>query len=112
MCLMIDMKNGKRIEEKIINFVKKYDLVKKNQKILVALSGGPDSVFALHFFQKFQKKYQIQLSAVHVNHQLRGRDSNKDELFCRQLCEQLNIDLYSRFVDVKEHAKQEKKSIE
>lgn len=112
MCLMIDMKNGKRIEEKIINFVKKYDLVKKNQKILVALSGGPDSVFALHFFQKFQKKYQIQLSAVHVNHQLRGRDSNEDELFCRQLCEQLNIDLYSRFVDVKEHAKQEKKSIE
>ena len=112
MCLMIDMKNGKRIEEKIINFVKKYDLVKKNQKILVALSGGPDSVFALHFFQKFQKKYQIQLFAVHINHQLRGMESNKDELFCLHLCKRLNIDFYSRSINVIDNAKQEKKSIE
>ncbi|GBD91875.1 tRNA(Ile)-lysidine synthase [bacterium BMS3Abin04] len=106
------MKNGKRIEEKIINFVKKYDLVKKNQKILIALSGGPDSVFALNFFRKFQKKYQIQISAIHINHQLRGKESDEDQLFCRKLCERLNIDFYSQLVNVKEYSEKEKKSIE
>jgi len=103
--------NGK-IEQNIINFINKYKLVKKGDRLLIALSGGADSIFMLHFFNKFKKKYQIELSALHINHLLRGSDSDEDELFCKEYCEKIGIQFISKRIDVKYLAPKFKKSIE
>ena len=71
----------KATEQKIIRFISENELINSNDKVLIALSGGPDSVFLLHFFNKFRKKYKIEIGAVHVNHLLRGKNSDRDELF-------------------------------
>ncbi len=102
----------KKIEQKIIQFVEQNELINHGDKILIALSGGPDSVLALHFFSKFRKKFKVGLLAVHFNHQLRGKEADKDEAFCEKFCEQINIPFYSSKLDVKGFAKKNKLSIE
>jgi tRNA(Ile)-lysidine synthase len=102
----------KKTEEKIICFIDDHDLIADGDNVLVALSGGPDSIFVLHFLKKFQKKFSIEISAIHFNHQLRGKDSDEDELFAKQFCEKNEIDFFCRKLDVKKFAKTEKLSIE
>ena len=94
-----------KIEQNIIHFISKEKLLEKGDKLLIALSGGPDSVFALHFFNKFKSKFEIDVTAMHVNHLLRGNESDGDEVFCNSLCKELSVDLLSIEVDVKTFAK-------
>ncbi len=101
-----------KIEQNIIHFISKEKLLEKGDKLLIALSGGPDSVFALHFFNKFKSKFEIDVTAMHVNHLLRGSESDGDEVFCNSLCKELSIDFLSIEVDVKTFAKKKKQSIE
>jgi tRNA(Ile)-lysidine synthase len=102
----------KKIDEKIIRLIEEYKLINKGDKILVALSGGPDSVFLFKFLLKYKKKYQIELGAMHLNHMIRGREANRDERFCKSLCLQLGINYYSVKRNVPAYAKKNKISIE
>jgi len=102
----------KIVDERIFKFIQKNNLISKNDKVLIALSGGPDSVFCLRFFKKYQKKFKIDLYAAHVNHQLRGKDSQADEKFCSELCRRENINLFVFSKDVKRFAAKNKVSIE
>jgi tRNA(Ile)-lysidine synthase len=102
----------KKTEQKIIEFIERHSLVKRNDKLLIAISGGPDSVFALYFFNKFRKKYGIELFAVHFNHNLRNSESDNDEKFTLDFCEKFNVPLYIVDLDVKKIAKENKISIE
>lgn len=102
----------KQIEQKIIRFISRNKLIDPGDKIIIAFSGGPDSVIGLYFFHTYLKKYKIELLAVHFNHNLRGKESDKDEKFSEKFCEQLNIPFYSVQLDVKNFAKQNKLSIE
>ena len=106
------MKHQKTIEQNVIKYIKRHDLLFDAKKILIALSGGADSVFALHFFYKYKKKFNIEIIAAHINHNLRGSESDKDENFCKNICKKLNISFYSASVDVKQFAKTKKLSIE
>ena len=100
------------VEQNIIRFIENHQLVVKGDKLLIAFSGGPDSLFALWFFHKFKSKLKIELSALHVNHSLRGKESDADELFCKTFCEKNKIEFNSVKVDVKKTASENKESIE
>lgn len=102
----------KKTEEKVIRFVEKHKLIEQNNKLLIGLSGGPDSVFALYFFNKFSKRFKINLSAVHINHLIRGENSDIDEDFSKKLCDKLSVEYISENVDVKKIKKKSKKSLE
>ncbi len=106
------MKHQKTIEQNVINFIKRQNLIFDAKKIIIALSGGADSVFALRFFYKFKKKYKLKIFAVHVNHNLRGKESDNDEEFCRKLCLNLDIEFFAVNVNVKQFAKSNKLSTE
>jgi len=106
------MKHQKTIEQDVIKYVKRHNLLFDAKKIIVALSGGADSVFALHFFNKYKNKYKVEISAFHVNHNLRGNESDRDEKFCKSLCRKFNIPFYSSSVDVKSFSKENKFSVE
>jgi tRNA(Ile)-lysidine synthase len=102
----------KATEQKVLRFVKENELLLADEKILVALSGGPDSVFLLHFLNKFKKKYKIEIGAVHINHLLRDDDSQRDELFCKTICEELSIPFYLLRKNIKNYSKKNKYSLE
>jgi tRNA(Ile)-lysidine synthase len=102
----------KSTEQKVLRFIKENNLVPAGDKIIIALSGGPDSVFLLHFFNKYKKKFKIKIEAVHVNHLLRGKESDRDEIFCKTICDELNIPINIFSSDVKSVAKKEKLSLE
>ena len=80
--------------------------------VTAALSGGADSVCLLDCLIKWQKPFRLQISAVHVQHNLRGAESQRDEDFCRTLCEAWKIPLHVISVDVKAYAEQHHLSIE
>ena len=71
----------KKTEQKVLKFIDSNSLIHKEDKILVALSGGPDSVFLLYFLNQYRKKLNISLAAFHMNHMLRGKDASLDQEF-------------------------------
>jgi tRNA(Ile)-lysidine synthase len=102
----------KSIEQKVIKFITEKNLIENGDKILIALSGGPDSVFLLHFLIKFKKKYNIELSTIHINHMIRGKDALADKEFCRKLSLNLGLKFYTFSRNVKNYAKKNNISVE
>lgn len=80
--------------KKIIQFATKNNLLMKSDVIVVGLSGGPDSVFLLHFLKELQKTIGITLIAAHLDHEWRT-DSANDVLFCSDMCKKLDVPFIS-----------------
>jgi tRNA(Ile)-lysidine synthase len=102
----------KTIEQKALKFIDENHLIKKGDKVLVALSGGADSIFLLSFLIKFKKRFGIEVAAFHLNHKLRGKSADTDEKFCSDLCKQNKIKFICVKKDVKAYAKKLKVSVE
>lgn len=102
----------KRVEQKVMKFIDRQKLIDAGDKILVAFSGGPDSVFALSFLKKYQRKFKCELFALHFNHGLRCEESDADEKFAVEFCRNNSIVLRVESLSVKTFAKKNKLSIE
>ena len=74
--------------------------------IIVAISGGPDSMALLDLLHSLRNQYKIEVAACHVNHQLRGIESEEDVTFVKDYCNLRGISLFIKEVDVKQYAKQ------
>ena len=81
-------------------------------RIHAALSGGADSVALLHALHTLREEFGIDLQAIHIQHQLRGEESLRDENFCRALCETLGVALTVVTCDVQGYAQTHRLSIE
>lgn len=79
--------------KKIQNTVFQNKLFEKGDKIILAVSGGPDSVCMLDIFSQLQKKYDLELIIAHVNYGLRGKDSDADEKFARKLAGKYGMEI-------------------
>ena len=99
-------KMKKKVEE-----LKKSGLIRKNEKILIAFSGGPDSVFLYNLLNFLKEEYSLEISLIYINHNLR-EDVGNDLKFVREFSEENNVPLYIESVNVKEYAAENKKSIE
>lgn len=95
------------IIDKVIYTINKNEMINKGDGIIVALSGGPDSMCLLHILHTLRKRFDLRIYAAHINHMLRGNESDTDEKVCREYCESLNIDFYSRAVDIEKMAKEQ-----
>lgn len=102
----------KKVEQKVFEFIAQYGLIKEGDNLLIALSGGPDSVFALYLLNRFKKKFRINLTALHFNHSLRGKESDDDQSFVSDFCEKLGVPCHFIKLDVKSYARTNKYSIE
>ena len=71
-------------------------------RVLVACSGGVDSVTLLHYLATNKQYFQIEVAAVHVDHMLRGVESAADGVLVAELCAQLNVPFYGGHVPVPE----------
>ena len=76
-------------------FLKKYDLLNNSTHFLIGFSGGADSMLLLYYLKTLQKDYNFGLSALHINHNWRGKESDKEEVVCKNFCKNFSIDFYS-----------------
>jgi tRNA(Ile)-lysidine synthase len=84
-----------RIKEGIGNFIQKGD------KIIVGVSGGPDSTALLHLLASFKKEYRLTLHVAHFNHRLRGKASEADVVFVKKLADSYGLDFIKAESDTK-----------
>ncbi len=96
----------------ILNTIERFDMLEKGDHVVAALSGGADSVCLLLALNELREELGIALSALHVNHCLRGEESDRDEEFCRSLCERLSISFICGRFDVNAEAAKMKMSTE
>ena len=79
---------------KLLRQIRDYDMVHPGDRVIVACSGGADSVTLLFGLYLLKEKLGIELSAAHFNHRLRGKESDRDEAFVRDLCHRFDIPLF------------------
>ena len=99
-------------EQKVLRYIKERHLVPPGQKLLVAVSGGPDSVCLLHILFKLKQELNTELHIAHLNHQLRGKESAADAAYVAELARKLKIPATIESRNVKAYRKQHRISLE
>ena len=101
------------IEEKVLETINKDNLIEENDKIIVEVSGGPDSMCLLNILYNFRinniKKYELYVA--HVNHCIR-KDAIEDEKYVEEYCKRREIPCYIRRIDVNKLAVDSKRGLE
>ena len=98
------------MKDKISRAIKDFNLLENTCSIVIGVSGGMDSVSLLHFFVNNFKN--IKIIVAHVNHNLRGQESLRDENFVKKLCDNLKIECITGSFDVLKISKIKKTGIE
>ncbi|WP_240843062.1 tRNA lysidine(34) synthetase TilS [Acidaminobacter sp. JC074] len=97
--------------EKMLKTIKRENLIQKGDKIVVAVSGGPDSVAMLHALYSL-KDYDLTLYVCHLNHNYRGEASDGDAAYVKVLADSLNLESFIFSEDIEAFSKAKKLSFE
>ncbi|HUV75177.1 MAG TPA: tRNA lysidine(34) synthetase TilS [Dehalococcoidales bacterium] len=96
----------------VLHFIQEQHLIPEPQKLVVAVSGGPDSVCLLHILVKLREKLGISLHVAHLNHQLRGAEAEADAQYVADLARQLDLPATIERRDVKAYQAKQRLSLE
>ncbi|HZR57309.1 MAG TPA: tRNA lysidine(34) synthetase TilS [Terriglobales bacterium] len=96
----------------VLSYIQKRQLLNPGDRVGIAVSGGADSVALLHLLLELSPELGIVLSVVHVNHQIRGAESDADEQFVCALSEQHELEFHCDVYNVPAYAKQNRVSLE
>lgn len=104
------------VQIEIVNKIRRYFEPLKDQvrgrMICVCLSGGADSVSLLYLLKDITSEFEFSVSACHFNHMIRGEEADRDECFCKQLCNDSGITIYCGRDDVPAYAEYYGKTLE
>lgn len=85
---------------RVLSFIRKLEMVSAGDLVLVAVSGGPDSVALLHLLWRLRTELGISLAVVHLNHMIRGEEARADALFVQDLARSLGLEAYVKDFNV------------
>ena len=103
------------MKEEVLKTIKKYNLIESGDKLVLGVSGGPDSISMLNVLREIDEdetidlKFQIVVS--HINHNIR-KEAKEDEEFVKKYCDENNIKFFSKSIDVEKIANNSKIGIE
>ena len=103
------------MKEEVLKTIKKYNLIESGDKLVLGVSGGPDSISMLNVLREIAEdetidlKFQIVVS--HINHNIR-KEAKEDEEFVKKYCDENNIKFFSKSIDVEKIANNSKIGIE
>ena len=99
------------MKDKVLKTIEKYNLIENGDKLVLAVSGGPDSIAMLDVLNeiRYDKKANMNFDIVvaHVNHMIR-KEAEEDEKYVKDYCNKKNIEFYSKSIDVKKLANNNK----
>lgn len=100
------------LKKQVIATIKKYNLIENEDKIVLGVSGGPDSLAMLNILNELRKEeWKFDIVVAHVNHGLR-ENAKIDEEFVKDFCKKINVECYVLHENVKEIAEKEKRGLE
>lgn len=97
--------------ENVIKTIEKYNLIQNGDRIVIGVSGGPDSICLLHILNGLKERYGLELFVAHINHMIR-ENAKKDEEYVINFCKKIDVPVYVARIDVLNIAKREKISTE
>lgn len=96
------------MKEKVINVIYKYNLIEKDDKIVVGVSGGPDSMALLYILNGIKDELGFNIYVAHINHGIRKEEADEDEKYVKYICSELSLPFHSTKVNMDEYAKENK----
>lgn len=89
---------GKKLDfrQDVLMYSQKHNLISEGDRLLVACSGGADSIALLNFLHQQKEHLRIEIGCIHANHGLRGEESDEDERFVDSYCRKRNIPFYTK----------------
>lgn len=100
------------MQNRILEYIRQQQLIARGDKLIVALSGGPDSVCLLHMLHTLRNELGIDIHAAHLNHKLRGAESDEDSHYVSELAQSFDIPLTSHSSDVASYRRSGSLSLE
>ena len=94
-------------EDKILETISKYNMIKSGEKVVVAVSGGPDSIALLNTLINLKEKLQCELVVAHVNHMIRAVADSETE-YVKEFCKSKGIECFVKKIDVISLANEQK----
>jgi tRNA(Ile)-lysidine synthase len=101
-----------KLAQSVLGYVRKHDLLRPGDRVGIAVSGGADSVALLRLMIELRGELGLVLLVVHLNHTLRGQESDADEQFVANLSVSHGLEFLSNSRDVKAYAAEKKLSLE
>lgn len=96
------------MRELVINVIKKHKLIEKDDRVVVGVSGGPDSMALLYILNEIKRELDFNICVAHINHGIRKDEADADEEFVKNICLRLSIPFNSTKVNMNEYAKKNK----
>lgn len=100
------------IVKKVLDKIKKGNLIEKNDRIVIGFSGGPDSVFLLEMLLKIKEEYNLTFALVHINHLFRGQEALRDENFAVEVGKKYGIEVFVKRKSMQKMAEENKITLE
>ena len=95
-----------KITRRVREWIAKEQLLAQGMNVIVGYSGGSDSLCLLLLLRDIAADLSLNLTAVHVNHGIRGAEADRDEAFCRETAKRLGVAFRAVSVDIPALAKE------
>ena len=99
------------LKKKVIETIKKFNLIESGDKIVIGVSGGPDSICLLNLLSDIKKELNFEIFVAHVNHMIRAEADSETE-YVKEFCKKIGVECFIKRIDVEKIAKEEKKGTE
>ncbi len=99
------------LKEIVLNTIKKYNLIENGDKLVLGVSGGPDSISMLNILNELREEMNFEIVVAHINHGIR-ENAKIDEKFVLNFCKNIGIECYVLNTNIKELSKEEGRGLE
>lgn len=101
------MRNKNDLQQKVLTTIQKYNLIQKDDKIVIGVSGGPDSMCLLNCLFCLKEILSIELVVCHMNHMIR-EEAEEETKYVQAFCEKINVPCFTKYANVIKMSQEQK----
>ena len=95
------------LEEKVLKTIQRYNMLQDGDKVVIGVSGGPDSMTLLNILNNLKEKLNINLYVAHINHMIR-KEADEETEYVKDFCAKINVEFFAKKIRVEEEDKKQK----
>ena len=99
------------MKQKILETIKKYNLIESGDKIVIGVSGGPDSICLLNILNQIKNELNFEIYVAHINHMIR-KEADEETEYVKDFCKKINVECFVKRIDVEKIANNLKRGTE